>query len=165
MKESMIKLYGNPVLRKKCKEFDEFGLNRNIEKLISIMAEVMYTNKGIGLAASQLGVLKRVITVDIGEGLISLVNPEVLWRQGKQVMTEGCLSIPGINLDIKRSQEVIVEGLNNKGKKVQIGAMNIFARVLQHEIDHLDGILMIDSVPKRSLKPIKGKLEEIKRKE
>jgi peptide deformylase len=114
------------------------------------------------LAAPQVGILKRVIVADVGEGLVSLVNPKILWRQGKDTMSEGCLSIPGINLEVKRSKEVIVEGLNRDGEKVQLGAVGLLARVLQHEIDHLEGILIVDRVPKKRIKLIKKQLHQIK---
>lgn len=155
-----IRLYGDSVLRRKSREVKE--MNGDIRKLIDNMAKLMYKNKGVGLAAPQVGILKRVIVVDVGEGLVSLVNPKILWRQGKDVMSEGCLSIPGINLEVKRSQEVIVEGLTKEGEKVQLGAMGLLARVLQHEIDHLDGILIVDRVPKKIIKPIKKELDKIK---
>lgn len=155
-----IRLYGDPVLRRKSREVEE--MSGDIQKLIDNMAKLMYKNKGIGLAAPQVGMLKRVVIANVGEGLVSLVNPKILWRQGKDTMVEGCLSIPGINLEIKRSQEVIVEGLNKEGEKVQLGAVGLLARVLQHEIDHLDGILIIDKVPKKRLKPIKKELDKIK---
>jgi peptide deformylase len=155
-----IKLYGDPILRRKSREVNE--ISADIQKLIDDMAKLMYKNKGVGLAAPQVGILKRVIVCDVGEGLVSLVNPRILWCQGKDVMSEGCLSIPGINLEVKRSKEVIVEGLNREGEKVQLGAVGLFARVLQHEIDHLDGILIIDRVPKKKIKPIKKELERIK---
>jgi len=155
-----IRLYGDPVLRRKSREVKD--INGDIQKLIDSMAKLMYKNKGVGLAAPQVGILKRVVIADVGDGLVSLVNPKILWRQGKDVMSEGCLSIPGINLEIKRSQEVIVEGLNKEGEKVQLGAVGLLARVLQHEIDHLDGILIVDRVPKKRLKPIKKELDRIK---
>ena len=155
-----IRLYGDPVLRRKCREVKE--INGNIRKLIDNMAKLMYQNKGLGLAAPQVGILKRVIVADVGDGLVSLVNPRILWRQGKDTMSEGCLSIPVINLEIKRSKEVIVEGLTKEGEKVQLGAVRLLARVLQHEIDHLDGILIIDYVPKKRIKSIKKELDKIK---
>ena len=155
-----IRLYGHPVLRRKCREVDE--INEDVYKLIDIMAKLMYQNKGLGLAAPQVGILKRVIIADVGDGLVSLVNPRILWRQGKDVMSEGCLSIPGINLEIKRSKEVIVEGLNKEGEKVQLGAVGLLARVLQHEIDHLDGVLLVDRVSKKRIKSIKKELDKIK---
>lgn len=155
-----IRLYGDSVLRRKSREVKE--MNRDIQKLINNMAKLMCQNKGLGLAASQVGILKRVIVADVGDGLVSLVNPKILWRQGKDVMSEGCLSIPGINLEIKRSKEVIVEGLTKEGEKVQLGAVGLLARVLQHEIDHLDGILIVDRVPKKKIKTIKKELDKIK---
>jgi len=155
-----IRLYGDPVLRRKSREVEE--VNGDIRKLIDNMAKLMYQNKGLGLAAPQVGILKRAIIADVGDGLVSLVNPKILWRQGKDTMSEGCLSIPAINLEIKRSKEVIVEGLTKEGEKVQLGAVGLLARVLQHEIDHLDGILIIDRVPKKKIKPIKKELDKIK---
>ncbi|MEE9316236.1 MAG: peptide deformylase [bacterium] len=155
-----IRLYGDSVLRRKSREVKE--ISGDIRKLINNMAKLMYQNKGLGLAAPQVGILKRVIVADVGDGLFSLVNPKILWRQGKDVMSEGCLSIPGINLEIKRSKEVIVEGLTKEGEKVQLGAVGLLACVLQHEIDHLDGILIVDRVPKKIIKPIKKELDKIK---
>ncbi|MDH5661934.1 MAG: peptide deformylase [Elusimicrobiota bacterium] len=155
-----IRLYGDPILRRKSREVKE--IDGNIRKLIDNMAKLMYQNKGLGLAAPQVGILKRVIVADVGDGLVSLVNPRILWRQGKDTMSEGCLSIPVINLEIKRSKEVIVEGLTKEGEKVQLGAVGLLARVLQHEIDHLDGILIIDYVPKKRIKSIKKELDKIK---
>jgi peptide deformylase len=155
-----IKLYGDPVLRRKSREVKK--IDGDIQKLIDSMAKLIYQNKGLGLAAPQVGILKRVIVADVGDGLVSLVNPRILWRQGKDTMPEGCLSIPGINLEIKRSKEVIVEGLNKEGEKVQLGAVGLLARVLQHEIDHLDGILIIDLVPKKRIKSIKKELDKMK---
>jgi len=155
-----IRLYGDPVLRRKCREVEE--MTGDVQKLINNMAKLMQKNKGLGLAAPQVGMLKRVIIADVGDGLVSLVNPRILWRQGKEIMSEGCLSIPGINLEIKRSKEVIVEGLNKENEKVQLGAVGLLARVLQHEIDHLDGILIVDRIPKKIIKPIKKELDQIK---
>jgi len=155
-----IRLYGDPVLKRKSREVKE--IDGNIQKLIDNMAKLMYQNKGLGLAAPQVGILKRVIVADVGDGLVSLVNPKILWRQGKDTMAEGCLSIPGINLEIKRSKEVIIEGLTKEREKVQLGAVGLLARVLQHEIDHLDGILIVDQVPKKRIKPIKKELDKIK---
>jgi len=155
-----IKLYGDQVLRRKSQEVKE--INEEIGKLIDNMARLMHRNKGLGLAAPQVGILKRVIVADVGDGLTSLVNPRIVWRQGRHIMSEGCLSVPGISLEIKRSQEVIVEGLNRDGEKIQLGAVGLLARVLQHEIDHLDGVLIVDRVPKKTIKLIKKQLDQIK---
>ena len=156
----IIKLYGDQVLRRKSQEVKE--INEDIGKLIDNMARLMHRNKGLGLAAPQVGILKRVIVADVGDGLTSLVNPRIVWRQGRHIMSEGCLSVPGISLEIKRSQEVIVEGLNRDGEKIQLGAVGLLARVLQHEIDHLDGVLIVDRVPKKTIKLIKKQLDQIK---
>jgi len=156
-----VRLYGDLVLRKKCQEVEE--VNKGIKKLLDDMAETMYQNEGVGLAAPQVGVLKRVIVVDIGEGLTALANPKILWRQGKATAPEGCLSLPGIFLDVKRSQEVVVEGIDRDGETQQIGAADLFARALQHEIDHLNGILIIDHISRKKLKSIRKQLRKIEK--
>ncbi len=156
-----IRLYGDPILEKKCQEIEE--VDKGIRKLLDDMAETMYHNEGIGLAAPQVGILKRAIVVDVGEGLTALVNPRILWRQGKLTAPEGCLSLPGISLDIKRSQEVVVEGMDRDGEVKQIGAAGLFARALQHEIDHLNGVLITDHISRKKLKSIRKELERISR--
>lgn len=163
MFNSIIRLYGDPVLKRKCKEVEE--LNSGVKETIDAMCKVMYQNKGIGLAAPQIGISKRIIIADIGEGLLTFINPKIIWRQQKDIMSEGCLSLPGVSLDIKRSKELALEGLDNKGERIQYGALGLLARVLQHEIDHLDGILIIDRIPEKRLKPIKKELDKIKRKD
>ena len=156
-----IKLYGEPVLKKKAYGVEK--VDRNIQRLINAMIQAMYQYGGIGLAAPQVGVSKRVIIADVGEGLSCLINPKIIYHQGKDDMLEGCLSLPKINLEIKRSEEIIVEGMNKKGEQIQLDAKGLLARVLQHEIDHLDGVLIIDRVSKKKLKPFKKQLEEIAR--
>lgn len=156
-----IRLYGDPILEKKCQEIEE--VDKGIRKLLDDLAETMYHNEGIGLAAPQVGILKRAIVVDVGEGLTALVNPRILWRQGKLTAPEGCLSLPGISLDIKRSQEVVVEGMDRDGEVKQIGAAGLFARALQHEIDHLNGVLITDHISRKKLKSIRKELERISR--
>ncbi|MCG2676371.1 peptide deformylase [bacterium] len=156
-----VKLYGNPALRKKCPEIEE--VDGKIKKLLDNMAETMYHKKGIGLATPQVGILKRAIVVDVGEGLTALVNPKILWRQGKEIAPEGCLSLPGVFLEIKRSQEVVVEGIDKNGETKQIGATGLYARALQHEIDHLNGVLIIDHISRKKLKSIRKELEKISR--
>ena len=154
-----VRLYSNPILGKKCQEIEK--VDKEIKKLFNDMADTMYRNEGVGLAASQVGILKRVIVVDVGEGLIALANPRILWRQGKVTASEGCLSLPGIFLEIKRSQEVIVEGIDKNGETKQIGAQGLFAHALQHEIDHLNGILITDHISRKKLKSIRKKLKKI----
>ena len=108
------------------------------------MAETMYHADGIGLAAPQVGVLKRIIVIDIGDGLIELINPTIIFEEGEQFEAEGCLSVPGLAGRVKRPSHVIVEGLDRHGEEVEIEGFGLLARALCHEIDHLDGILFID---------------------
>jgi len=140
-----IKKYPDKVLRKKCEEIE--GISSYEKDLFSKMLFTMRRFQGIGLAAPQVGILKRLIVVDIGEKEIKLANPKILEVKGEDKLVEGCLSIPGAQVEVKRAYEVVVEGLNEKGKLIQIKAKGLLARVLQHEIDHLDGKLIIDYLP------------------
>jgi peptide deformylase len=134
----------DPVLREKAKEVTKF--NANLHKLLRDMAETMYDAEGVGLAAPQVGILKRVIVVDVGDeqGLIEMVNPELILQEGEQIGPEGCLSIPGINGDVRRAQRVKVRGFDRDGKPFEIEAVDFQARAFQHEIDHLNGVLFTD---------------------
>jgi peptide deformylase len=123
-------------------------INANIQKLLDDLAETLYAAKGAGLAAPQIGVSKRVIVVDCGEGLWELVNPDVISMQGQDVGVEGCLSIPGVAGEVKRAAKVVVKAWDRNGQEIQISADGWGARALLHEIDHLDGILFIDKVIK-----------------
>ncbi len=134
------------LLRKKSQAVPE--ITPNVIKLLDRMQETMYAAHGVGLAAPQVGILKRVIVVDIGEegpGALRLINPEILERSGSQNGAEGCLSCPGMWGDVKRSQYVKVKALNEHGEEIIIEAEDFLARALQHEIDHLEGILFIDT--------------------
>ena len=137
-----IKRYPEAVLRKKCVQVPE--ITPNEVKLFEDMLLTMYTFNGIGLAAPQIGCPVQVIVVDIGEGAIRLINPHIIKSKGEDRLTEGCLSLPDINVDIKRPSEILVEGLNPKGELVEVKAEGLLARVIQHEIDHLKGRLIID---------------------
>ena len=137
-----IRQNGDEVLRKKAKEVE--AIDEKIKTLIEDMAETMYKANGIGLAAPQVGILKRVVVIDIGEGLIELVNPKIVSQSGEQMYVEGCLSIPGVYGETKRPAKVVVEALNLRGEKIVIKAEKLLAVALCHEIDHLDGILFID---------------------
>ncbi|WP_274361550.1 peptide deformylase [Paenibacillus thermotolerans] len=132
------------VLRERAKEVPK--VTPNIQKLLTDMADTMYDAPGVGLAAPQIGILKRVIVVDIGDehGLIELVNPEILEADGEQFGPEGCLSIPGLQGDVRRKNRVKVKGLNRDGEQIVVDATGYLARALQHEIDHLNGVLYID---------------------
>ncbi len=135
---------GDQVLREKARPVPE--INKNILKLLDNLVDTMYAAKGVGLAAPQIGISKRVIVVDAGEGLLELVNPEIIGSRGEDVAVEGCLSIPGVAGEVKRAEQVEVKGLDRAGKVIKVRATGLLARALQHEIDHLDGILFIDKV-------------------
>ncbi len=119
-------------------------IDRRIKKLLSDMAQTMYDANGVGLAAPQVGVALRAIVVDAGEGLLELVNPAIVAAEGCETGTEGCLSIPGVFGEVERCAAVTVEGLNREGRKVRVSGTGFLARALQHEIDHLDGVLFIE---------------------
>lgn len=133
---------GDEVLRKKSKEVD--AINERILTLLQDMADTMYQADGVGLAAPQVGVLKRIVVIDIGEGLMELINPKITSQSGEQSELEGCLSVPDIMGEVPRPTFVVVEALNRKGEKIQIEGKELLAVALCHEIDHLDGILFKD---------------------
>ncbi|TLN04469.1 peptide deformylase [bacterium] len=133
---------GDPVLREKCRPVKH--ISPNIHKLLNNMADTMYEAKGVGLAAPQIGVPKRVVVIDVGDGLIELINPEIVSCEGKETDFEGCLSIPGLNGEVERAARVTVRGYDRKGKKVEHSGEGLLARAFQHEIDHLEGILFVD---------------------
>jgi len=159
--------YPDSVLRKKCEKVKE--ITPKVKELLREMARVMCNNKGIGLAGPQVGSSKRVITVETGKGLISLVNPKITSIKGSQIGEEGCLSFPGLFVKVKRAQAVEVEGLvlseaEGEGKLIKIKAQGLLARVFQHEIDHLDGILMIDRLGFLEKLKIRKKLKQLESK-
>ena len=120
------------------------NINNGVLRLVDNMLETMYDADGVGLAAPHIGVLRRVIVFDIGQGPMVLINPEIIHQEGEQVGLEGCLSVPGTHGQVKRAHRVVVQGLNRHGESVSLKGEEMMARVLQHEIDHLDGILYID---------------------
>jgi len=134
----------DPVLREKAKPVTKF--NANLHKLLDDMAETMYDANGVGLAAPQIGILKRVIVIDTGDehGLIEMVNPEIIEKSGEQFGPEGCLSIPGINGEVRRAMRVKVRGQDRHGVEYTIEGEGLLARAFQHEVDHLNGILFTD---------------------
>ena len=134
----------DPVLRKISKPVDE--INEKIHLLLEDMAETMYDADGVGLAAPQIGILKRVVVIDTGEGLIELINPEIIETEGYQNGAEGCLSLPGISGDVERPMKVKVRALDRNGKVFELVGAELLARVFSHEVDHLNGILFTDKV-------------------
>ena len=137
-----IKTYGDPGLRKKSLLVKEvMPRHRNI---LSQMAQLMYEGNGVGLAAPQAGVNEMLIVVDIGSGLYKLINPRITETSGSQVNQEGCLSVPGICIKVKRAEKVKVKAQDEYGKPLNIEAQGLLACVFQHEIDHLKGKLIVD---------------------
>ena len=134
----------NETLRKKSREVEK--IDDRILTLLDDMAETMYDANGVGLAAPQVGVLKRVVVIDVGDGLIELINPVITYKKGEQINPEGCLSVPGKTGTVARPEKVKVRALNRHGEEINIDADGLLAIALCHEIDHLSGTLYIDNV-------------------
>ncbi|MEE9192385.1 MAG: peptide deformylase [Candidatus Aerophobetes bacterium] len=139
-----IRKYGEPILRQKCRRVLRLASREN--RVLSQMAATMYKVQGVGLAAPQIGLDEQLFVVDVGEGLIKLANPLILLKDGESVVEEGCLSVPHTMVKVRRASRVMVEGWNENEEEVRIEAEGLLARVIQHEIDHLRGILIIDYV-------------------
>lgn len=137
---------GEPVLRKKCKPVEK--IDEKIIQLLDDMADTMYAADGVGLAAPQVGILKRIAIVDIGDGIIELINPEIIETKGKQTDDEGCLSVINECGLVTRPYYVKVRAYNRQGKLYEIEGEELLARAFCHEIDHLDGILFVDKIEK-----------------
>lgn len=133
---------GSPILRQKAEPIQK--ITRRVQKLAKDMVQTMRAADGVGLAAPQVGVSQRLIVVDVGEGVTTLINPILEEAEGSQIDVEGCLSIPGASGYVERAARVVVSGLDETGKSVRLRAEGLMARALQHEIDHLDGILFVD---------------------
>lgn len=137
------------------------AVDDTIRKLVSDMAETMYEAPGIGLAATQVNVHQRIIVIDVSEdksGLIALINPEIVERDGEQTGEEGCLSVPGIYEKVTRAEHVRVRALNERGERIEIEAHGLLAVCVQHEIDHLDGKVFVEYLSNLKLNLIKRKL-------
>jgi peptide deformylase len=142
-----VRLYGDPVLRRRATPVDT--VTPEIEGWLNDMVDTMHTEVGIGLAATQVGIELRMLVVDEGRGVgRAYLNPVIVEQGGVQVGEEGCLSLPGIFADVERAEWVVVEAMDRTGAAFRRRATGLLARVLQHEIDHLDGILFIDRLDK-----------------
>jgi peptide deformylase len=137
-----IRKAGDKVLKEKAEAVSH--VDKKIRKLLDDMAQTMYKADGVGLAAPQVGVSLRVIVIDVDDELIELINPVIVRSEGCELGNEGCLSIPGVFGEVERFSEVTVTGLNRFEKNVSITGTGLLSRALQHEIDHLDGILFIE---------------------
>lgn len=140
-----IKKYPDSILRKKCQEVKE--INNEVSKLIEAMKKKTIEAEGVGLAANQVGVEKRIIVIQTENGPEAFINPKLLKKSEEtETLEERCLSLPGIRLDIKRAKKVVIEAQDTERRILQIEAKNLIARVFQHEIDHINGKLIIDHI-------------------
>lgn len=146
-----IRTIGDSILLKTCKPVKE--INERTLELIDDMLETMYEAQGVGLAAPQIGVLKRIVVIDIGEGPIILINPEILETSGEQTGNEGCLSVPGKCGIVTRPNYVKVRAVDENMEEFELEGEELLARAICHECDHLDGKLYVDMV--------EGELEEV----
>lgn len=138
----------NPRLRKKSKVVKE--INGRIIDLLDDMAQTMYEARGVGLAAPQVGSLRRVVVIDVGEGLIELINPEIVSKEGVQREDEGCLSLPEDSGYVLRPEKIVVKAQNREGEVVEYTGEGMLARAFDHELDHLEGVLFVDKIVERT---------------
>lgn len=149
-----IRINGDEILRKKSKEVTV--IDNKIKTLLDDMMDTMYENDGVGLAAPQVGILKRVVTIDVDdENIYRMINPKIINSSGEQIDQEGCLSVPELNGDVNRPMNVTAVYTDENGKEVTLEAQGLLARCICHEIDHLDGILFIDRADK-TVKKVKN---------
>ena len=139
-----IRLSDDPILRKKSKEIGE--VTDRIEELLEDMVETMDDADGVGLAAPQIGVLRRAIVVDVGQGPMKIINPVIVDQEGEEIDIEGCLSVPGRSGTVKRPEKIKVKYVDIEGKDQELQGEGLLARAICHEIDHLEGILYIDKM-------------------
>jgi peptide deformylase len=138
-----IRVNPDPVLREKAKRVT--AIDRSIHRLIDNMIETLHTASGVGLAANQVGVPLRVIVIHVpDEEVLALINPEIIEKKGERLVMEGCLSVPGYHAELKRAECVKVKAKNREGKLIRIKAEDLLGQALEHEIDHLNGVLYID---------------------
>lgn len=160
-----VRTYPDPVLQKECSPVDV--IDEKVQGLLQDMAETMYAESGVGLAAPQVGENIRAVVVDVrrdeqGYGLLKLINPKITEKKGKIKSEEGCLSLPDLTVEVERAERVRVEALQPDGNPTSIEAEGILAIAIQHEIDHLDGVLLVDRLSslRRSLYHRKRTKEE-----
>lgn len=142
MAKRKIRLKNDEILRKTCKPVKE--ITPNVIMLLEDMAETMYAADGVGLAAPQVGILKRIVTIDVGDGLIELINPEIIETSGAKIQPEACLSIPGHSEYVERPERVKVRAMNRDGEWFEVEGEGLLAVALCHETDHLNGVLYVD---------------------
>lgn len=140
----IIREENEPILRKKCKVVSE--ITPKIAELVEDMLDTMYEANGVGLAAPQVGMLKRIVVIDVGEGPVILINPEIVETRGEQTGSEGCLSVPGKMGIVTRPNYAKVKAVDITGQNIIVEGEALMARALCHEIDHLDGVLYVDKI-------------------
>jgi peptide deformylase len=154
-----IRIVGDPVLRQRAQEITE--VDGSLARLVDDMVTTMYEAPGMGLAAPQIGVQKRLFVYDIGEGPKTIVNPTITEGDGEWVFDEGCLSVPGLSWEIVRPKQIHLTGWDLDGNEVSIEADELEARVFQHELDHLDGILLLERLDDDQRKEAKRLVREL----
>jgi peptide deformylase len=164
--ELVLTIYGNPVLRRRADEIGRSELGPDLDRLVKRMFEVMYEEEGVGLAGPQIGVSKRIFVMDVPvEGQPNrvgvMINPEILETRGTQTGSEGCLSVPGLREDVTRHAWLRVRGMDAAGNPVEFECDDLLARAVQHEVDHLDGVLYVDRLSPLKRKLLSRKLKEI----
>lgn len=152
--------YGEEPLRKESEEIKT--IDNGLLSLIEDMFKTMYASKGLGLAAPQIGVNIRLAVIDLGEDPLVFINPKIIKKSGKEVCQEGCLSFPGLFENVSRAKRIVVRAFDKDGSEYELEAEGLLARAIQHELDHLDGVLFIDRISKARKIQIKSDLELIK---
>lgn len=160
-----LRYYGDPVLRKKAEPIA--ASPAEIQDLVASMFDCMYREAGVGLAAPQVGISSRVFVVDVVDGAgerhrRAFVNPVIVERSGNSVGEEGCLSIPGVRADVKRAARIVVEASDENGTSFRLAAEGLLSRAIQHETDHLDGILFVDRLSAIKRKLLEGRLKKVR---
>ena len=140
----IIELGTDDILRKRCRKVEKF--DDRLHTLLDDMAETMYANEGAGLAAPQVGLLKRCVVIDVGEGLIELVNPKIVSTEGEMTVIEGCLSVPGRSGRVVRPEKVTLKAQDRHGNPLEMSGEGFLAMAMCHELDHLDGVLYVDKM-------------------
>ncbi len=163
MRETKLKihLWGESILRKKCRKVE--NVDDGIRSTLNEMYSLMKISDGVGLAANQAGIDLQLIVIEFKNDIFKLVNPRIIKKEGSIRFDEGCLSFPGLTLNVKRAEKVWVSALDDKGNPLDIEASGILAVILQHEIDHINGIVFIDRIPFMERLKIRGRLREIRR--
>ena len=161
----MVRENGDEVLRKRAREVEV--VDDKVRELLDDMVETLHAYNGVGLAAPQVGILKRVVVIDLydDKGPMKLVNPKIVKQKGEQEVEEGCLSFPNQFAKIIRPAEVIIEALNENGKKIKIKGEGLLAQALSHELDHLDGVLFVDKIIPGTLEYVTEENKEDRKKE